>query len=88
VRPHVLYEKLTPDIDVPVRPPRTGVNAASGVQVLGVEEAELLEVRTGVATHARDAGSGRLQPNELVAAVQDEVAPDVNSRMSPCAADP
>jgi len=46
----------TPDVDIPVRPPRTGVNTASGVQGLGVEEVVVLGVRIGVATRTRGAG--------------------------------
>jgi len=61
-----------PDVDVPVRPPETGVNTASDVRGLGVEKAAVLKVRTGVATRARGAGGGRLQANELAAPVQDD----------------
>jgi len=38
----------------------------------------VLEVRIGVATRARGAGGGRLQANELAAAVQDEVSTGEN----------
>jgi len=38
-------KKLTPDVDIPVRSPRTGVNAASDVRGLGVEEVVVHEVR-------------------------------------------
>jgi len=63
------------------------VSAASGVRGLGVEEvAVALEVGIEAATRARGAGSGRLQPNEP--AVQDEVAPGDNGRMTPHAAGP
>ena len=30
---------MTPDVDIPVHPPRTGVSAAPGARGLGVEEA-------------------------------------------------
>jgi len=64
------------------------MNAASSsrARVLGVEEAVVLEVRTGVATRARGAGGRRLQVNGLAAAVHDEVAPGENGRMAPHAA--
>jgi len=39
-------------MNVPIRPPRTGVNALSGVRGMGVEEVVVLEVRNGVATLA------------------------------------
>jgi len=42
----------------PVCPPRAGVNTASGVRGLGVEEAAALESRIGVATRTRGAGGG------------------------------
>jgi len=67
------FTRETPDVDDPVRPPRTGVKAASGVRRLGVEEVVVLEARMGVATRARGTGARRLQANELVAPVQDEV---------------
>ena len=51
-------KKLAPDVDIPVRPPRTGVNTATGVRGLGVEEVVVLEVRIGVATRTRGAGGG------------------------------
>ena len=41
MHPHTSHEKPTPDVDVPVRPPQTGVNTASGVRGLGVEFLEL-----------------------------------------------
>jgi len=47
-----------PDVNVPVRSPRAGVNTAAIVRGLGVEEAEVLKVRIGVATRARGAGGG------------------------------
>ena len=81
-------EKLTPDVDIPVRPPRTGVNTTSGVRGLGVEEVALLEVRIRVATHTCGTGGGRLQADELAAAIQNEVAPGENGCMTPHAADP
>ena len=56
VHPRTSPEILTPDVDVPVRPPRTGVNAASGVRGMGVEEAVVLEVRIRVANRARGTG--------------------------------
>jgi hypothetical protein len=62
-------KKLAPDIHIPICPPRTGVDAASGVKELSVEDAEVLEVWIGVAARARSTGRGRLQTNELAAAV-------------------
>jgi len=60
-----------PGIDVSVFPPRTtGLNAASGVRVLEMEKAAVLEVRTGVTSRARGAGGGRLQANELATAIR------------------
>jgi len=53
------------------RPPRAGVNTAPGVRMLGAAEVVVLEVRTGVATHARGAGAWQLQANKLAAPVQD-----------------
>ena len=53
-----------------------------------MEEVVVLEVRTGVTTCTRVASGGRLQANELAAAIQDEVAPVGNGRMTPHAADP
>jgi len=47
-----------PDVDVPVRSPRTGVNTAPGIRGLGVEEVVVLEVWIGVATRTRGAGGG------------------------------
>ena len=88
VRTGVATRKLTPDIDVLVRPPRTGVNTAYGARGLGVEEVAVLGVRTRVATRTLGAGGGRLQANELAAAIQDEVAPGENCRMTPHAVDP
>ena len=52
-----------------------------------MEEVAVLEVRIGVATRTRGAGGGRLQVSKLAAAIQDEVAPGENVRMTPCAAD-
>jgi len=46
----------------------------------------MLEVRTGVANSTRGAGGGRLQANELAAAIQDEVASGENGLMTPRAA--
>ena len=37
VTPHTSSEKITPDLEVPVRPPRMGANAASGMRGLVVE---------------------------------------------------
>ena len=52
-------QKLKPDVDISVRPPRRGVNTASGVRGLGVEEVIVLEERAiGVATRTRGAGGG------------------------------
>jgi len=51
-------KKLTPDVDVPVRLPRAGVNTAPGVGVLSIEEAIALEVMIGVATRTRGADGG------------------------------
>ena len=51
-------KKTKPDVDFLVRPPRTGVHAASGVRGLGMEEVVVLEVRTRVATRTRGAGGG------------------------------
>ena len=73
-------KKLRPNADIPFRPPRTGVNTASGVRGLGVEEVVVLEIRIGVATHTCGAGGGRLQADELAAAIQDEVVPGENER--------
>ena len=75
MHPQTSPEKLTPNADIPVRSPRTGVNTTSGVRGLGVEEVIVLEVRIGVATSTCGAGGGRLQADELAAAIQDEVAP-------------
>jgi len=47
-----------PDVDVPVRSPRTGVKTAPGIRGLGVEEVVVLEVWIGVATRTRGAGGG------------------------------
>jgi len=71
-----------------VRPPRTGVNAASLVRGLGVEEVEVIEATIGVATRERDAGGVRLHASKLAAPFQDGVAPGENGRMNPHAADP
>jgi len=46
--PNRTHETMS-DVDIPVRPPRTGVNTAAGVRGLGVEEVVFLEFRTGVA---------------------------------------
>lgn len=64
-------QKLAPDIHIPIFPPRTGVDAASGVRGggLGVEDVVVLEVWIGVAPRARSTGRGRLQTSELAAAV-------------------
>jgi len=83
VHPHSSPEKLTSDVDVSVRPPQRGVNIASGVRGLGVEQAVVLEFQIGVAPRARGAGGGRLQANELAAPVQDEVALGDIGRMTP-----
>ena len=53
-----MTQATTPDLDIPVRPPRTGVKTAFGVRGLGVEEFVVLEVRIGVATRTRGAGGG------------------------------
>jgi len=45
VHPQTEPKKLAPDVAIPVRPPRTGVNTATGVRGLGVEEVVVLEVR-------------------------------------------
>ena len=37
-------KKLTPDVNIPVRSPRTGVRTVSGVWKLGVEEVVVLEI--------------------------------------------
>ena len=58
MHPQTKPKKLAPDVEIPVRPPRTGVNTAPGVRGLGVEEVVVLEVRTGVATRTRGAGGG------------------------------
>ena len=52
-----------------------------------MEKVVVLEVRIGVATRARGAGGGRLQANELVDQVRDEVASGENDRMTAHAAD-
>ena len=88
MHPQTEPKNLTPDVDIPVRPPRTGVNTASGVRGLGVEEVEVLEIWIRVATRTRGAGGWWLQVNELAAAIQDEVAPGENGRMTPHAAGP
>ena len=74
--------KLTPDVDIPNRSPRTGVSTVPGVRGLGVEEVAVLEVRIVVATRTRGAGGGRLQASKLGAAIQDEVAPGEIGRMN------
>ena len=66
MHPQAEPKKPTPDVDIPVCPPRTGVNTASAVWGLGVEEVVVLEVRIGVATRTNGAGGGRLQANELI----------------------
>ena len=48
------------------------MNAAFDVRRLGVKEDVVFEVGIRVATRARGAGGGRLQANELAAAVQDK----------------
>jgi len=84
--PRTSPEKLTPNVDVSVRPPRRGVNTASDIRRLGVDQVVVLDVRvkSQVATRARRAWRRRraLQANELAAPVQDEVAPDKNGRMT------
>ena len=69
MNPHTSPWKLTPDVDVLVRPSQTGVSTAPGVRKLGVEEVVVLEVGIGVATRARGAGGGRLKANVLAAPV-------------------
>ena len=46
MHPQTEPKKLTPDVGIPVRPPRTGVNTASGVRGPGVEEVAVLKIRT------------------------------------------
>ena len=58
LNPQTEAKKLTPDVDIPVRSPRTGVSNVPGVWGLGVEEVAVLEVRIGVATRTRGAGGG------------------------------
>ena len=53
-----------------------------------MEEVVILEVRIRVAIHTCGTGGGRLQADELAAAIQDEVAPGENGCMTPHAADP
>ena len=79
-----LPETLAPDVDVPVRPPRTGVNTASSVRGKGVKEVAVFKVRTEVAIRTRGTGGGRLQVNELAAPVQDEVVPGESCRIGCC----
>jgi len=64
------------------------VNTASGVQGLGVEDAAVLEFRIEVAARACGEGGGQLQAKKLAAAVQSEVAPGENGRMTTHATDP
>ena len=51
-------EKLTPDVNIRVRSPRTRVNTEPGVWGLGEEEVVVLEVAIGVATRTRGASGG------------------------------
>ena len=69
--PSTKPKNVAPDIHIPIFPPRTGVDAASGVRggELSVEDVVVLEVWIGVAARARSTGRGRLQTNELAAAV-------------------
>ena len=60
----------------------------SGDWAWGVKEVAILKVEIGVATRARGAGGGRLQANELAAAVQDEAALGEYGRMTLHAANP
>ena len=86
MHPYTSPGKLTPDVNTPVHPPRTGVNTASGIRGQGVEE-DVVKVRIGVATRTSGACGGRLRASKLAAATQDEVAPGENARMTPRAAD-
>jgi len=59
--PQTEPKKLPPDVNIPVRPPRTGVNTAPDVRGLGVEEVVISSQsydRIGVATRTRGAGGG------------------------------
>ena len=51
-------KKLAPNVNIPVRSPRTGVSTVPFARKLGVEEIAVLEVRIGVATRTRGAGGG------------------------------
>lgn len=48
---------------------------------------KIVPIRFDIAIRTRGAGGGRLQANELAAAIQDEVTPGENCRMTPHAAD-
>jgi len=62
VHPHTSTEKLTPDVNIPVSPPRTGVNTAFGAQGQGVGEAAVLKVGIGVAIfYCSVLGSGAME---------------------------
>ena len=58
VHPQTKPTKLMPDVNTPVRSPRTGLRTLPGVRGLRVEEVAVLEVRIGVATRTRGAGGG------------------------------
>ena len=58
MNPQTEPKKLTPDVDIPARSPRTGVKTAPGVRGLGVEEVTVLEVRIKVANRTRGEGGG------------------------------
>ena len=77
--PHLIRsEKLTPDIEVPVRPPRTGANAASGVRGLGVSSFPLsrrghLGNSTQNTEHSTQHKNGRYRPiRKPVAKARDD----------------
>jgi len=61
VCPQTSSEERTPDIDVPVRPPQTGLNAGSSVRGLGVEKVVGLEVRVEIRSR-RSVGRCRSGP--------------------------
>ena len=69
MNPYTKPKNLAPDIHIPICPPRTDVDAASGIRGMSVEDVVVLEVGIGVAARARNTGRGRLQTNELAAAV-------------------
>ena len=79
-------EKLTPGVDVPVRPPRTGANAASDVRGLSLERPHFSELRPESPSARVALATGDYRPNELGASVQDEAAPGEGFSMIPHAA--